>query len=74
MYEQFCLGALKLDISTLLTTFFLWTSLQLILYNRDDNPWNQSILRMIEKHYWNEGHLPLGNIKIKRDNTFQWTC
>jgi len=27
----FCHGALKLDISTLFTTFFLWTSLQFML-------------------------------------------
>jgi len=30
LYGQFCHGTLKLDISTLFTTFFFWTSLQLI--------------------------------------------
>ena len=30
MYETFCHGALKLDMSVLFTTFFLWTSLQFI--------------------------------------------
>ena len=31
LYGPFCHGALKLDMSTLFTTFFLWKSLQLIL-------------------------------------------
>jgi len=31
LYRPFCHGALKLDIFTLFTTFFLWTSLQFIL-------------------------------------------
>ena len=31
LYGTFCHGALKHDISTLLTTSFLWTSLQFIL-------------------------------------------
>jgi len=30
LYGQFCHGALKHDISTLFTTFFVWTSLQFI--------------------------------------------
>ena len=30
-YGPFCHGALKYDISTLFTTFFVWTSLQFIL-------------------------------------------
>ena len=31
VYVQFCHGSLKLDMSTLFTTFFLWTSLQFML-------------------------------------------
>ena len=31
LYGPFCYGVLKLDISTLFTTFFIWTSLQFIL-------------------------------------------
>ena len=31
LYRPFCHGVLKLDISTLFTTFCLWTSLQFIL-------------------------------------------
>jgi len=31
LYGPFCYGALKLDMSTFFTTFFLWTSLQFIL-------------------------------------------
>jgi len=31
LYGPFCHGALKLDISTLFTTFFIWSSLQFIL-------------------------------------------
>jgi len=31
LYGPFCHGALKLDISTLFTTFCLWTSLQFVL-------------------------------------------
>jgi len=31
LYGTFCHGAHKLDLSTLLTTFFLWTSLPFIL-------------------------------------------
>jgi len=31
LYGPFCHGALKHDISTLFTTFFVWTSLQFIL-------------------------------------------
>jgi len=31
LYRPFCHGAHKLDLSTLLTTFFLWTSLPFIL-------------------------------------------
>jgi len=30
VYRPFCHGALKIDMSTLFTTFFLWTSLQFI--------------------------------------------
>jgi len=33
LYGPFCHSALTLDISTLFTTFFLWTSLQFILSN-----------------------------------------
>jgi len=33
LYRPFCHGALKLDISTLFTIFFLWTYLQFILSN-----------------------------------------
>ena len=33
LYEPFCHGAFKLDLSTLFSTFFLWTSLQFILSN-----------------------------------------
>ena len=32
VYWPVCHGALKLYMSTLLTTFFLWTSLQIIIY------------------------------------------
>jgi len=32
VYGPFCHGALKHDISTLFATFFVWTSLQFILY------------------------------------------
>jgi len=31
-YGPFCHGAPTLDISTFFTTFFIWTSLQIILY------------------------------------------
>ena len=34
LYGPFCHGVLKLDLSTLFTTFFLRTSLQFILYMR----------------------------------------
>ena len=33
LYGPFCHGALKLDVSTLFTTFFIWTSLQFIFVN-----------------------------------------
>jgi len=34
LYGSFCHGALKHDISTLFTTFFVWTSLQFILLSK----------------------------------------
>jgi len=50
-YQSFCHVALKLDISTLFTTFFLWTSLQCLLSLYYTVSWNLCVI-IWKWHRW----------------------
>ena len=48
LYRPFCHGALKHDISTLFTTFFVWTSLQFIFQTHCFAFWQHPVYNIFE--------------------------